>query len=85
MAVDTSPPASLPFHEWQRAVAALRAAEFRGDPHPEILRLAAKVIRTRNAMTVDRLRAGWHPPDDILKHLIVDEQLLRERDDTTLA
>jgi hypothetical protein len=82
MAIDElSPSPSLPFQEWQRAVAALRSAEARGDSHPEVLRLSAEVIRTRNELTVDRLQAGWHPPDDILKHLMVDDQLLREKDD----
>ncbi|HEY5456787.1 MAG TPA: hypothetical protein VIJ96_15090 [Acidothermaceae bacterium] len=85
MAVDTPPSASLPFQQWQRAVAELRSAEARGAPHAEILRLSAEVIRTRNAMTVDRLQAGWQPPDDILKHLVVDDQLLRERDDTAAS
>jgi hypothetical protein len=41
------------------------------------------VIRTRNALTLNRVYAGWEAPDDILKHLTADEQLLRERDDTT--
>lgn len=84
MAVETFPQsASLPFQAWQRAIAALRAAEARGDAHPEILRLSAEVIRARNAMTVDRVQAGWQPPDDVLKHLIVDDQLLQEGDDGT--
>jgi hypothetical protein len=30
------------------------------------------------------MQAGWSPPDDILKHLTVDDRLLRERDDHTL-
>ena len=80
---DTDPAASDPFRHWQRAVAALRFAEARGGPHEEMVRLSAEVIRTRNEMTVDRLRAGWRPPDDILKHLTLDDQLLREKDDTT--
>ncbi|HEY3923979.1 MAG TPA: hypothetical protein VGL75_05395 [Acidothermaceae bacterium] len=84
MAIDeVTPSPSLPFQEWQRALAALRSAEARGDSHPEILRLSAEVIRTRNELTVDRLHAGWHPPDDILKHLTVDAHLLHEKDDTT--
>ena len=80
---DTDPAASEPFRAWQRALAALRAAESRGEPHADILRLSAEVIRARNAMTVDRLQAGWRAPDDILRHLIVDEQLLRQQDDAT--
>lgn len=80
---DIDPAASDPFRQWQRAVAALKAAEGRGAAHEEIVRLSAEVIRTRNEMTVDRLQAGWLPPDDILRHLVLDDQLLRERDDTT--
>ena len=84
MAIETFPQSSsLPFQEWQRALAALRASEARGDAHPEILRLSAEVIRARNAMTVDRLQAGWQPSDDVLKHLVVDHQLLKEGDDST--
>ena len=79
---DTDPGASDPFRQWQRAVAALKAAEARGDAHADIVRLSAEVIRARNEMTVDRLQAGWRPPDDILRHLTVDDQLLREKDDT---
>jgi hypothetical protein len=78
-----SPSPSLPFQEWQRAIAALRAAEARGDAHSEILRLSTEVIRARNAMTVDRLQAGWQPSDRVLKHLVDDDQLLLEGDDST--
>jgi hypothetical protein len=85
MAIEAVPPTpSLPFQEWQRALAVLRAAEARGDSHTEVLRLSAEVIRTRNAMTVDRLQAGWQPSDRVLKHLMVDDQLLREGDDSAL-
>ena len=71
-AVPLSP--SSPFQEWQRAVAALRSAEARGGAHSEILRLSAEVIRARNVMTVDRLHAGWRPPEDILSRLSADYQ-----------
>lgn len=77
------PSPSQPFHEWQQAVAELKTAEARGDDHDGILRLSERVIRTRNALTVDRMQAGWSPPDDILNHLTVDDRLLRERDDHT--
>jgi hypothetical protein len=80
---EVTPSPSLPFHEWQRAVAALRSAEARGASHTEIVRLSAEVIRTRNALTLDRVYAGWEAPDDILRHLTTDEQLLEEQDDTT--
>ena len=32
---------------------------------------------------LDRLEAGWQPNDDVLQHLISDEELLRERDDSS--
>jgi hypothetical protein len=70
-----------PSRECRRAVAALNGAQARSASHEEILRLSAEVIRTRNAMTVDRLQAGWLAPADILKHLTADGQLLGERDD----
>lgn len=70
-----------PFRRWRRAVATLRAAEFRGEPYPLIVLLSAEVIRTRNEATVDRLQAGWPPPDDVVRHLAADEQLLLEKDD----
>lgn len=76
------PNPSAPFNAWQRATAALRAAEGRGAPHSEIVRLAEQVIRTRNALVLDRLAAGWQPRDDILNHLLSDEELLREKDDS---
>jgi hypothetical protein len=78
---EVAPSASLPFQQWQRAVAFLRSAEVRGAPHAEILRLSAAVIRARNTMTVDRLQAGWRPSDDILQQLTIDEALLAEDDD----
>jgi hypothetical protein len=77
------PNPSAPFNAWQRATAALREAEHRGAPHSEIVRLAEQVIRTRNALVLDRLEAGWQPHDDVLQHLISDEELLREKDDSS--
>ncbi|HEY3926418.1 MAG TPA: hypothetical protein VGL75_17790 [Acidothermaceae bacterium] len=82
---DTDPAASEPFRQWQYAAAALKAAEARGASHAEIVQLSAAVIRTRNALTLDRVYAGWEAPDDILKHLTADEQLLHENDDTARA
>ena len=68
------------------AVAALRAAEYRGESHPNVLRLSAEVIRTRKALTVDQATAaGAYLPDDVLRDLARDDQLLRERDDTGLS
>ena len=77
------PNPSAPFNAWQRATVALREAEHRGAAHAEIVRLAEQVIRTRNALVLDRLEAGWQPRDDVLHHLISDEELLREKDDSS--
>jgi hypothetical protein len=77
------PNPSAPFNAWQRANAALREAEHRGAPHAELVRLAEQVIRTRNALVLDRLNAGWQPHEDVLHHLVSDEELLREKDDSS--
>jgi hypothetical protein len=77
------PNPSAPFNAWQRATAALRAAEHSGAQHAEIVQLAEQVIRARNALVLDRLAAGWEPSDHILHHLMSDEDLLRERDDSS--
>jgi hypothetical protein len=77
------PNPSAPFNAWQRATAALREAEHRSAPHADIVRLAEQVIRTRNALVLDRLEAGWQPRDDVLQHLMADEELLREKDDSS--
>jgi hypothetical protein len=79
------PSPSAPFDAWQRASAALRAAETSGAPHDEIVQLSEQVIRARNALTLDRAQAGWEPPDDVLRHLIGDELLLEQRDDSSVA
>jgi hypothetical protein len=70
------------FRDWQTAIAALRAAEGRRDPHIDTLRLSTDVIRTRNALTLDQVQAGWDPPDAILRHLSTDQQLLLAHDDS---
>jgi hypothetical protein len=80
---NAQPNPSAPFNAWQRATAALREAEHRGAAHAEIVRLAEQVIRSRNALVLDRLEAGWQPHDDVLQHLISDEDLLREKDDSS--
>jgi hypothetical protein len=80
---NTQPNPSAPFNAWQRATAALREAEHRGAAHTETVRLAEQVIRARNALVLDRLEAGWQPCDDVLHHLISDEELLREKDDSS--
>ncbi len=77
------PNPSAPFNAWQRATAALRAAEHSGAAHAETVQLAEQVIRARNALVLDRLEAGWQPRDDVLHHLISDEELLREKDDSS--
>jgi hypothetical protein len=73
------------FRDWQKACAIRRVAETRGDDNSDIVRLSGEVIRTRNALTLDRLHAGWNAPDEILRHLTLDDQLLREGDDTALS
>ncbi len=46
------------FRDWQKASAIRRVAETRGDDHSDIVRLSAEVIRTRNALTLDQVRAS---------------------------
>jgi hypothetical protein len=75
------PVPSQPFRNWQRALNALNAAEAHGAPHGQVVRLAANVIRTRNAMTIDRLIAGWEAPTGVLRRLAADQRLLAEADD----
>ncbi len=84
MVAATQLSASLPFEHWQRAVVALRAAEARAAPYAEIMRLSAAVIRTRNALILDRVEAGWRPTRDVLEHVSSDAQLLREHDDSSM-
>jgi hypothetical protein len=69
------------FRDWQRASAIRRVAETRGDDSGGIVRLSDEVVRKRNALTLDRLRAGRHAPEDIVRHLTLDDLLLREKDD----
>jgi len=73
------------FRDWQVACAGLRVAEARGDDYGDIVRLSAEVIRARNAVTLDRLHAGWNAPESIVRHLTLDDQLLREKDDVALS
>ena len=73
------------FRDWQEACLSLRVAEACGAPHADILRLAAEVLRTRNVLILDRLHAGWNAPDVVVRNLIIDEQLLREKDDARLS
>ena len=72
------------FRDWQRACASLRAAETRGEDYSDVVRLSAEVIRTRNALTLDQVRAGWKAPDDILRHMTSDALLLVQGDDASL-
>jgi len=69
------------FRDWQKACAIRRVAETRGDDNGDIVRLPGEVVRTRNALTLDRLRAGRNAPEDIVRHLTLDDLLLREKDD----
>ena len=69
------------FRNWLDACSNLRLAEVCGADYSDLVRLSADVIRTRNALTLYRVRAGWNVPDDVMRHLTVDERLLRENDD----
>lgn len=69
------------FRDWQKASAIRRVAEARGDDHKDIVRLPGAVLGTRNALTLDRSRAGRNAPEDIARHLTLDDLLLREKDD----
>jgi hypothetical protein len=68
------------FREWQKASAIRRVTEARGDDHRDIVRLEGEVVRTRNALTLDRLRAGRNAPEDIVRHITLDDLLLPEKD-----
>jgi hypothetical protein len=84
MTIDRSSAASsLPFREWKAATEALRRAESRGAPHVELVRLSEAVIRTRNVLTQDWLAAGLALPEQDAIRAAVDEELLRQPDDTT--
>jgi hypothetical protein len=72
------------FRDWQKACAIRRVTETRGDDHSDIVRLSGEVIRTRNALTMDQVHAGWNAPDDILRHMTSDELLLVQGDDASL-
>jgi len=73
------------FRNWLDACSSLRLAEMCGDDYSDLVRLSAEVIRTRNALTLDQVAAGWNAPDEVLRHLTLDDQLLRERDDMALS
>jgi hypothetical protein len=73
-------PLSQLFDEWQRAGAALRAAEAHGASDDEVLPLAEDVLRARAAVLRDRIAAGWQPSDEVMHELEVDTQLVREAD-----
>jgi len=73
------------FRDWQDACASLRLAETCRDNYSDLVRLSAEVIRARNELTIDLVRAGTHLPDDVLRDLERDDQLLREHDDAALS
>jgi len=73
------------FRDWQDACASLRLAETCRDNYSDLVRLSAEVIRTRNALTIDLVRAGTHLPGDVLRDLARDDQLLLEHDDAALS
>ena len=68
------------FRDWQKACAIRRVAEARGDDHSDIVLLSAEVIPMSNALTLN-LRTGRNAPQDIVRHLTLDDLLLREKDD----
>ena len=70
------------FEAWRQAVAALRSAEAKKMAHVELVRLSEEVIRTRNALTLDRIAAGLTVPAEIARQLETDEVLLYQHDDT---
>jgi hypothetical protein len=67
---------SDPFNAWHCACAALRLAEACGDTGSELIRLSEEVVRARNALIRDRMRAGWQPSEEVLADLYRDELLL---------
>ena len=73
------------FRDWQKACASLRLAETCRDNYSDLVRLSAEVIRTRNELTIDLVRAGTHLPNNVLRDLARDDQLLREHDDAALS
>jgi hypothetical protein len=73
------------FRDWQDACASLRLAETCRDNYSDLVRLSVEVIRARNELTIDLVRAGTHLPDDVLRDLARDAQLLREHDDAALS
>jgi hypothetical protein len=77
--------ASHPFNAWQKASATLLFAEQNHAGYGRLLRLAEQVIRTRNALILDRVDAGWEPSAAVRRNLVQDELLLRERDDTPIS
>ena len=72
------------FRDWQKACAIRRVTETRGDDRSDIVRLSGEVIRTRDALTMDQVHAGWDAPDDILRHMTSGELLLVQGDDASL-
>jgi hypothetical protein len=76
------PRLSQPFEDWRNAFASLATAEARRAHHADLVRLSVEVIRTRNALALDRMQAGWQPPDHIVERLAADDRLLQWRDET---
>ncbi len=46
------------FRDWQQACAIRRVTEIRGDEQSDNVHLSAEVIRTRNTLTLEPVRAG---------------------------
>jgi hypothetical protein len=72
------------YRDWRAAGDALRAAEQAGGPPDTILKLAAAVIRARNALTRAQISQGWEPSAAIMQDLERDEQLVEEADERRL-
>ena len=65
------------FRDWQKASAVRRVAEARGEGRSDIV--SAEVIPMSNALPLD-LRTGRNAPQDIVRHLTLDDLLLCEKD-----
>jgi hypothetical protein len=69
--------AETPFREWQRATAALHAAERRGADHLELVTLSEAVIRAHHEVVLHRAAAG----EDMAGYAERDAALLDQSDD----
>jgi hypothetical protein len=63
-------------------VATLTGAERDGGSYVDLVRLSEQVIRTRNLLALDRQTLGLELPEAMVRHIVIDEQILGEEDDT---